>query len=171
METTPFQHIYNCFLSKITDDMYIELTPEDTYKDCQNLLKNNLIKFEFPRFKIFDYTLSTVEEVITDESIGLTEFVDKSYFNSKLTEEEINILALIMMEAWLGRQIASIEYTRMKYFKTSSQANQLSKLLTLQESFRKENIHMQRLYRRRKITPDGEITSNWSSIMEKRVIQ
>ena len=27
---TPFTKVYNRFLGKITDDMYIELTPEDT---------------------------------------------------------------------------------------------------------------------------------------------
>ena len=30
---TPFSVIYNRFLEKITDDMYMELTPEDTLKD------------------------------------------------------------------------------------------------------------------------------------------
>jgi hypothetical protein len=30
---TPFEKVYNCFLNKITDDMYLELTPEDTVKD------------------------------------------------------------------------------------------------------------------------------------------
>ena len=29
---TPFSDVYNNFLSKITDDMYLEFTPEDTYK-------------------------------------------------------------------------------------------------------------------------------------------
>jgi hypothetical protein len=32
-----------------------------------------------------------------------------------LDDEEINILALIMVEAWVERQLASIEVTRMKY--------------------------------------------------------
>ena len=169
MKQTPFQTIYDCFLSKITDDMYVELTPNDTYKDCQNLLKNNLSKFEFPRFKIFDYVLSTIEEIWDSEN-NISKYVDTSYFNSVLTEEEINILALIMMDAWLGRQIASIEYTRMKYFKMSSQANQLNKLITLREEFRKENIHMQRLYKRRVVREDGQVVSNWSSVMEKRVL-
>ena len=45
-----------------------------------------------------------------------------------------------MMEAWLSRQIASIEYTRMKYFKMSSQANHLAKLIDLKEEFRKERM-------------------------------
>ena len=31
-EYTPFSDVYTNFLSKITDDMYMELTPEDTYK-------------------------------------------------------------------------------------------------------------------------------------------
>ena len=35
---TLFSAVYNRFLGKITDDMYIELTPEDTIKDLQNIL-------------------------------------------------------------------------------------------------------------------------------------
>ncbi len=30
---TKFTAVYDRFLSKITDDMYMELTPEDTVKD------------------------------------------------------------------------------------------------------------------------------------------
>jgi len=30
---TMFADVYNRFLSKITDDLYIELTPEDTLRD------------------------------------------------------------------------------------------------------------------------------------------
>ena len=29
---TPFTDVYNRFLGKITDDMYVELTPQDTRK-------------------------------------------------------------------------------------------------------------------------------------------
>ena len=35
---TQFTTVYNRFLGKITDDMYLELTPEDTVRDLQNLL-------------------------------------------------------------------------------------------------------------------------------------
>jgi hypothetical protein len=41
--------------------------------------------------------------------------VECSSFNIDLTSEEINILALLMMSAWLQRQVTSIENTRMKY--------------------------------------------------------
>ena len=36
-------------------------------------------------------------------------------YNVELTEEEINILAILMVLSWLNRQIASIELIRMKY--------------------------------------------------------
>jgi hypothetical protein len=61
--------------------------------------------------------------------------VENSCFAATLNSEEINILAILMMIAWLQRQITSIENTRMKYsgsdFKMTSQANHLQKLLSL----------------------------------------
>jgi hypothetical protein len=53
---TKFASVYNRFLGKITDDMYMELTPEDTIKDLQNLLVDALPGFEFPRKKL-DYEI------------------------------------------------------------------------------------------------------------------
>jgi len=35
---TPFTAIYNRFLGKVTDDMYMELTPQDTLRDLSNIL-------------------------------------------------------------------------------------------------------------------------------------
>jgi hypothetical protein len=48
--STPFKIIYDCFLGKITNDMYVELTPADTLRDLQMLLIQSLPNFEFPRF-------------------------------------------------------------------------------------------------------------------------
>ena len=80
-------------------------------------------------------------------------------------DEEINILAIIMMEGWLQRQVTSIENIRMKYsgsdFKMTSQANHLSKLLALQTECRRQSHHMQRLYKRRRFVEDGRYRSNW----------
>ena len=53
---TLFASVYNRFLNKITDDMYMELTPEDTIKDLQNLLIEAIPGFEFPRVRL-DYTI------------------------------------------------------------------------------------------------------------------
>jgi len=55
---TIFTDIYNRFLGKITEDMYVELTPEDTIKDLRNLLIEALPGFEFPRFNLYDYTIN-----------------------------------------------------------------------------------------------------------------
>ena len=58
---TLFATVYNRFLGKVTDDMYVELTPADTLKDMQNLLIDALPGFEFPRKNLFDYTIKVVE--------------------------------------------------------------------------------------------------------------
>ena len=189
---TQFTTVYNRFLGKITDDMYLELTPEDTVRDLQNLLLDAIPGFEFPRCNLYDNHIEVVqvqEDLITKEDfvIGvvwneedsneLSEIpkvlVERSYFNADLSEEEINILALLMKQGWVQRQVTSIENTRMKYsgsdFKMTSQANHLSKLLSLLEESRRDSFHMQRLYKRRKMTSSG-YQSNWSILREKNAI-
>ena len=170
--------------------MYLELTPEDTVKDLQNLLVDAIPGFEFPRKNLYDYKIAvvqiyeneTVEDdfiigVVWNDSLDLEEIpkvlVDRSSFNVELSEEEINILALLMKQAWVQRQVTSIENTRMKYsgsdFKMTSQANHLSKLLSLLEESRRDSFHMQRLYKRRKMSRDG-YKSNWSILRETSAI-
>ena len=192
MAETQFSAVYNRFLGQITDDLYLELTPEDTLKDLQNLLINAIPGFEFPRKDLYDYTIEVREmgedELTPDdfvlgtiwgdlEDATLLEtpnvLVDKSRFNIELTPEEINILALLMKQGWVQRQVTSIENTRMKYsgsdFKMTSQANHLAKLLSLLTESRRDSFHMQRLYKRRK-PADGGYKSNWSSLMEVSAI-
>ena len=182
---TQFSEIYNRFLNKITDDMYMELTPEDTIKDLRNLLIDAIPGFEFPRKVINDYVLETLvveenetkpddfiigviwDELPEDADDEIPEvLIERSHFNAELTSEEINILAILMMCAWLNRQVASIENTRMKYsgtdFKMTSQANHLSKLLSLLAECQRQSHHMQRLYKRRYADENGEIHSNWT---------
>lgn len=150
---TSFDDIYNRFFGKITDDMYLEWTPEDTQKDLCNILLDAIPMFEFPRFPLYDY----------DKEVGT--------YNCHLTQEEVNILAILMYNTWLQRQIASIENTRMKYsgtdFKMTSQANHLSKLIDLKKEAEYQDRHAQRLYKRHKwIDNKGSIKSNWSTLME-----
>lgn len=172
---TLFASVYNCFLNKITDDMYMELTPEDTIRDLQNLLINAIPGFEFPRKKL-EYEILTRE--LNDESVNVTGFIvenadgtkfeDASSFGEVLTLEEVNILAILMMEGWLQRQVTTIELVRQKYsgtdFKFTSQAAHLAKLLALLAEVQRQSLHMQRLYKRRKTGNDGYIKSNWSSL-------
>jgi hypothetical protein len=101
------------------------------------------------------YENEVVEEdfiigVVWNDSLDLEEIpkvlVDRSSFGVELSSEEINILALLMKQAWVQRQVTSIENTRMKYsgsdFKMTSQANHLSKLLSLLEESRRDSFHM-----------------------------
>jgi hypothetical protein len=181
---TKFSTIYNRFLEKITDDMYMELTPQDTLRDLQHLLLDAIPGFEFPRKNLQDYEIKTAiikEDTVTEDDfiIGviwndLAEMsevdvpdvlVEQSSFAADLTAEEINILALLMKCGWVQRQVTSIENTRMKYsgsdFKMTSQANHLSKLLSLLSEAQRESFHMQRLYKRRKLDDDGVYRSEW----------
>ena len=191
---TQFSTIYNRFLEKITDDMYMELTPEDTLKDLQRLLINSIPGFEFPRQNLQDYTINVVQipedqvkegdfiigvvwnDLLEDPNSEVPDvIVEKSSFAAELTAEEINILAILMKQAWVQRQVTSIENTRMKYsgadFKMTSQANHLQKLLALLEESRRDSLHMQRLYKRRRTVADGRHRSNWDVLRQNSALE
>jgi hypothetical protein len=149
--STPFEKVYKSFLNRITDDMYLELTEEDTNKMLFELLETSLHWFEFPRVDIYDY-----DEVLEE-------------FNIDLSPEEINIIAIYMVVAWVGQQLASIENTRMKYsgndFKFTSQANHMAKLSQLKQKYEQEGFALQRLYKRRLKDEDGIFRPTLGSIM------
>lgn len=188
---TNFTAVYERFLGKITDDMYMELTPEDTVKDIRRLLIDAIPGFEFPRQNLYDYDIETEtipenevqesdfiigviwEDIPSDQSVPNV-IVEKSAFSADLTTEEINILATLMKIGWLQRQIASVENTRMKFsssdFKFTSQANHLAKLMNLLTEMNRENLHSQRLYKRRKIGKDGKYASNWSVLIQNSAL-
>jgi hypothetical protein len=174
---TSFLTIYDAFFSRITDDMYMEFTEEDTYEMLQDLLIDNLSRFEFPRFDLFDYeegswgylgeyegVESNNKEVTAYGWIGGT-------FNVELTLEEINIIALNMVIGWLGQQLDTTENTRMKYsgsdFKFTSQANHMAKLKVLIDAAKIDCLHLQRIYKRRIRTADGKIQSTMGTIVSR----
>ena len=149
---TSFSIVYDSFLSKITDDMYMELSEEETLPIQEELLMSALPHFEFPRKNIFN--------------------IDKELkvFNVDLTLEEVNIIATYMMVEWFSVQLASVEMTRMKYsgadFKLTSQANHMFKLLVLKKDYERMGFHLQRLYKRRKKDKKGNIRSTMGDIMK-----
>ena len=151
---TDFSVVYENFLSKITDDMYMELTVEETEEMLVSLLLDALPHFEFPRQNIFDYDTETMT------------------FSADLTHEEINIIGTYMVVEWMSQQLASVENTRMKYsgsdFKFTSQANHMSKILTVKKDYERLGFHLQRLYKRRKSDANGIMKSTFGSIMTKR---
>ena len=80
--STPFSAVYDRFLSKITDDMYMEITEQETHQLLGELLESAIPWFEFPRVDL--------------------SAKDNEKFNVLLTEEEKNILATYMIVEWLG---------------------------------------------------------------------
>ena len=81
--STPFSEVYDRFLSKITDDMYMEITEEETKVMLKELLLNAIPWFEFPR-------------------VDLTNYSDEG-FNVKLSNEEMNILSIYMILEWINQ--------------------------------------------------------------------
>ena len=120
---TLFTDVYDRFFGKITGDMYMEYTPRDTLRDLRQLLVDAIPGFEFPRKRldfILDYEVLENDEANIPETHLLTaaveggnlsidgledtlgvQIVDTSVFADELTSEEINILAILMMNAWL----------------------------------------------------------------------
>lgn len=176
MNKTPFSKVYDSFLSKVTDDMYMELTELETFRMLQELLVSSIHWFEFPRVNINDYDEN---EIIDEGTYSGVESENKpvkaiiysgGYFNVPLTTEEINVLSTYMIVEWMGQQLASVENTRMKYsgsdFKFTSQANHMAKILTIQKDYERKGFHLQRLYKRRIVNDNGETKSTIETIME-----
>ena len=168
LQGTSFSKIYESFFSKITDDMYMELTPQETSQEAEKLLLTAVHKFEFPRVSLA-YELDMYTETSTDIKTGETVEISVGGFLSALSVEEINILATYMIVEWLGQQLASIENVRMKYsgsdFKFTSQANHIQKVLQLKKDYEREGFHLQRLYERRIKDENGIYKSTFGSIM------
>lgn len=152
MQNTTFSQIYRRFKAKITDDMYMELTPVETDSLLKELLLNALHHFEFPRVDIYNYN-EELEE-----------------YNISLTAEEQNIIATYMVVEWLSQQLASVENTRMKYsgsdFKFTSQANHMAKIQSMKKEYERLGFHLQRLYKRRKADSNGIMRSTFGTIMD-----
>ena len=156
MAVTNFKVVYDCFFSKITDDMYMEMDERQTEEMLEELLLNAIPWFEFPRVDLTRYNL-----------------YNNRFEGVKLNNDEINILATYMVVGWLDQQLASVENVRMKYsgsdFKFTSQANHMSKLLALKKDYERAGFHLQRLYKRRKVDKDGRVRSTFSEIMKSSV--
>lgn len=155
---TPVQLIYDRFFDLITDDMYMEISEEQTKRDCRSLLMASIPTFEFPKHP---FTFTTVEEL--GEKV--------LYIEQDLTLEEITILAYGMVVIWTQRQVTSIENTRQKFsgadFKLSSQASQLQRLMRLLLETKDEHRRLQMLHSRRRVNPKGEYESTFDMFVNE----
>ena len=149
---TSFQDMYDFFLAGITDDMYMEMTEEDTEEVLQELLVAAINSFEFPHWA--------------------TPFVldlNNKVFTVKLTTTEMVILRLYMICEWLGYQIANADLVRQKYsgseFRLTSQASHIKQLVAMKQDYELKALKMQRLYSRREYDSEGRVRSTLYKIM------
>lgn len=148
---TPITEVYDAFFGLIVDDMYMEITEEETHEECLNFLRKSIPMYEFPKKPI---------KLKIDEDGEAT-------LNRTLTDEEINILAYGMLQAWLQRQQTTIELTRQKFsgqdFKLTSQASHLKTIMSLFEKTKDEHRRLQMLESRRREVDDGEGGTKYES--------
>lgn len=104
---TPFDKVYEAFLSKILDDEWEGWDEEDIERDLFSLLEIAIARFKFPRISL-DHT-----------SEGFVE---------DLTNDEVQILASYMKCEWLNRNILTWENVKPLYSERDfSQANLIDK--------------------------------------------
>lgn len=95
---TSFQEMYDFFLSGITDDMYMEMTEEDTQEVLEELLTSAITSFEFPHWN---------NPFILD--------LENKTFTEKLTLTEMKVIQCYMISEWIGYQLANVDLVRQKY--------------------------------------------------------
>ena len=154
-EVTPFQEQFEFFLAGITDDMFMEMTREDTEELLEEILLAALPHFEFP----------------LDKNLFDTIDLENKTFGVKLNLEEKMIIREYMISEWIGYQLATIDLIRQKYsgtdFKFTSQASHIKQLSALKAQYEQKGFHLQRLYRRRsKKDKDGTFLSAYTQIVE-----
>ncbi len=151
---TTFKEVGDFFLAGITDDMFMELTLEDTKELINEIILAAIPHFEFPQKDLFDLDM------------------ENECFNCHLTLEEMMILRQYMISEWVGYQLATIDNVRQKYsgsdFKFTSQASHIKQLIALKKEYETKGFHLQRLYCRRKKADSGAYISTFEKIMETR---
>ena len=114
---TPFDKVYEAFLTRILDDEWENWDEEDVKADLFSLLQIAIARFKFPRISLS----------YTDEG-----------FVENLTNDEVQILATYMKCEWLNRNILTWENVKPLYSERDfSQANlidKFNKMLTAEQS-------------------------------------
>lgn len=121
---TPFQDVYDFFLSKISDYSFINLTEEELEAVLESYLKKAITRFKKCRQDLND----------RDDTLKM--------FNIDLTDEEKNILAHLMIVEYLTPQLLVAELLRQtlntREFRLYSQANHIKEVKELRDKINEE---------------------------------
>ena len=125
--STSFDVIHNRFLPKISDYLLVNMESEDAVKLLDKYLFGAL-----PNFKQCSKLFS--RDDVTRE------------FNEELTDEEVEILANLMVLEWLKPIINNVDELRNRFstkdYQFFSPANMIDKLVQLRKDTRKENSRL-----------------------------
>lgn len=125
---TPYQTIYDSFLSKMLEDEWVNWDESEVEEDLKTLLEGALPYFKFPRKDLSR---------------------DDDGFYEDLDNEEIQILATYMKCEWLNRTILTWENVKPLYEERDfSQANLLDKFKQLLEKEEKKAQKLESIYYR-----------------------
>lgn len=121
--STPYSAIDNSFIGKISDDFLVNMSEEHLQKIINGYRKSAIIRFKQCK------KLSERDEVVRE-------------FSQTLTDEEVEILANLMVLEWLRPQINSVEILKpnmtTKDYITYSNANHLGTLKALKQDVQSE---------------------------------
>lgn len=122
---TSYSDIYSVFFSKVTDYSFLQLEEVDV----EEILK--------------PYLISSITKFKKRCRLDLSDRIDMiDQFNIDLSDEEIEILASLMIVEYLSPQIVNLELIRQnmsnKDWKLYSQANHLKELKDLRNESREE---------------------------------
>jgi hypothetical protein len=165
---TKFQDVFDTFFDLITDDMYVEQSEEETKKACRSLLMASIPLFEFPEYPLTFHECDAIRG--HDHNRYHEDDLHGFEFDYELSLEEVNILAMGMVQIWVQQQVTSIENTRQKYsgadFKMSSQASHLQRLSRVLSDTKDEHRRLQMLHSRRRVGNQGRFESNFDMFVK-----
>lgn len=125
---TPYEVVYDAFLSKILEDEWGFWTEEEIKQDLRAILEGAIPWFKFPR-------------------VSLNRGDDG--FEDDLSNEEIQIIATYMKCEWLNRTILTWENIKPLYEERDfSQANLLAKFKDMLEAEKYNALKLERVYYR-----------------------
>lgn len=131
---TPTSTVFEVFLGKILDERFVDLPVDVSEADLKRLLSSAIFKVRYPKIEL---TLDST----------------KDNFVNSLSEDEIELIASIMVLDWFNRLSRDINnYTEdmtTSEFKTFSKGNKLKSLVEVGKELRLEIVELHKIYHMR----------------------
>ena len=121
---TPYENIYKVFLSKVKDYSFLDMTQQEIEDQFQDYLVSALTKFKRCKSNLKD----------RDDEL--------KQFNTTISDEEIEILSILMVAEYLSSILISSELLKPVMtdadFKIYAQSNHIKEISNLRKDMRKE---------------------------------